>query len=159
MYELLGNAHAQEVVRQLNPDPKTQLIHCKLLKKNSNACNSTPLPGGTRGVCPHNPYHPQRQAERDALWEQYHEKYAASEIPADAAEKLHTRAAELHAAIEMGLISDLSQLTPAEFLSTWNFRHQQKTEEARALAELQAKLTVSELGKALARGGNAKGKR
>jgi len=125
MYPHLGNEHNLKVIRDLNPDQKDKLIHCKLLKKNSNACNDIPLPGGARGVCPKNPYHPDNVKKRETLVSEFRKQYP--QVMRDAVrENLDVRAWEILSATDMGLIRDLSQLTPIEFQMAAHYNKKRK---------------------------------
>lgn len=153
MYGNLGNKHNLEVIRQMNPQPKgaQRRIHCRHLEKNANACNDMPLGNGVRGICLNNPFHPQREAKRRTLQKEFSEKYPVV-IPQDVAEMLEARANDLAAAVEMGLISNLGSLTTTDFILAWDKYQTWKALHDKTIAELQAKLIIHELSKAMNKG-------
>lgn len=146
--------HNQDVIRELNPDPKnaTQgLIHCRLLKRNPFACNDIPVGDGKRGMCPKNPHHPDNVAKREALKAEF-EKQFPTIIPESITKNLERIGESYSAAIKMGLITSLSQLSPMEFILATNQYFVSENKRTESSARLQAKLIISELATLLGKG-------
>lgn len=86
MYDVLGDREAQEQIREQYPDK----VHCSLLKMNPHACDG----------CPNNPHGERKKKQKKEVFNTYGQ--------------MLERIFRLYDLLELGLIKDISEVTPLE---------------------------------------------
>ena len=119
LYEVLGNRTKQEEIRQKNPDG----LHCIMLQQSPTACDG----------CPNNPYGKSKQTKNNQMVEEW--------------EGTISRGLELVDLAELGLIDQVSELTPEEMIILRSMLHFRKAEEMDQLSGLIASRLMSSGGK------------
>lgn len=146
MFSVLGNVHAQQVIRNLHPEPKgaKEKIHCDYLKKNPNACNDRALSGGVRGICPSNPYHPENSIKREILRKNFLKQHRFL-ISKHVSDFLDSRGLYLATCIQSGFIRSVSDLSPMDFtLGTITAEHNRQEAEIKKM-ELLSTMIASKI--------------
>jgi hypothetical protein len=119
LYEVLGNRTKQEEIRQKN----TEGLHCVMLQQSPTACDG----------CPNNPYNKNVKRKNNELVEEWQGSIS--------------RGLELMDLSELGLIDQVSDLTPEEVIILRSMLHFRKAEEMDQLSGLIASRLMGAGGK------------